>query len=105
MIGPPHREIHSPHRNPGLHHLSGEIDLELDSGEVVHLKSGDVLLNRGMIHTWVNKGPGGHGRHHDRRQARRGQRQGTGHRFSQLSRPAKRRQTMKIALMGAEALQ
>jgi uncharacterized cupin superfamily protein len=36
--------------------LSGEIDLELDSGEVAHLKSGDVLLNRGMIHTWVNKG-------------------------------------------------
>jgi hypothetical protein len=38
--------------------LSGEIDLELDSGEVAHLKSGDVLLNRGMIHTWVNKGSG-----------------------------------------------
>ncbi len=36
--------------------LSGEIDLELDSGEVAHLKSGDVLLNRGMIHTWVNNG-------------------------------------------------
>jgi len=36
--------------------LSGEIDLELDSGEVAHLKSDDVLLNRGMIHTWVNKG-------------------------------------------------
>jgi hypothetical protein len=36
--------------------LSGEIDLELDSGQVVHLKSGDVLLNRGMKHTWVNKG-------------------------------------------------
>jgi hypothetical protein len=36
--------------------LSGEIDLELDSGEVAHLKSGDVLLNRGMIHTCVNKG-------------------------------------------------
>ncbi len=36
--------------------LSGEIDLELDSGEVAHLKSSDVLLNRGMIHTWVNNG-------------------------------------------------
>ncbi len=36
--------------------LSGEIDLELDSGEVVHLKSGDVLLNRAGLHTWVNNG-------------------------------------------------
>src|SRR5260370_11272508 len=36
--------------------FSGEIDLELDSGQVVHLKSGDVLLNHGMLHTWVNKG-------------------------------------------------
>src|SRR6266849_7435066 len=36
--------------------LSGEIDLELDSGQVVHLKSGDVLVQRGMIHTWVNRG-------------------------------------------------
>src|SRR5260370_27603532 len=36
--------------------LSAEIALELDSGQVVHLKSGDVLLNRGMLHTWVNKG-------------------------------------------------
>src|SRR5260370_13441493 len=47
------------HRTETLDHitlLSGEIDLELDSGEVVHLKSGDVLLNRGMIHTWVNNG-------------------------------------------------
>jgi quercetin dioxygenase-like cupin family protein len=47
------------HRTETLDHitmLSGEIDLELDSGEVVHLKSGDVLLNRGMLHTWVNNG-------------------------------------------------
>jgi mannose-6-phosphate isomerase-like protein (cupin superfamily) len=36
--------------------LSGEADCELDSGEVVHLKPGDVLLQRGTIHTWVNKG-------------------------------------------------
>ena len=47
------------HRTETLDYIimpSGEIDLELDSGEVVHLKSGDVLLNRGMMHTWVNKG-------------------------------------------------
>jgi uncharacterized cupin superfamily protein len=36
--------------------LSGEIDLELDSGEVIHLKSGDVVVQRGTMHTWVNRG-------------------------------------------------
>ena len=36
--------------------LSGEIDLEFDSGEVVHLKPGDVVVQRGTMHTWVNRG-------------------------------------------------
>ncbi|MBI4205941.1 MAG: cupin domain-containing protein [Betaproteobacteria bacterium] len=36
--------------------LSGEIDLECDSGEVVHLKPGDVVVQRGTMHTWVNRG-------------------------------------------------
>ena len=36
--------------------LSGEIDLELDGDEVAHLKPGDVVVQRGTIHTWVNKG-------------------------------------------------
>ncbi|HZC81183.1 MAG TPA: cupin domain-containing protein [Nitrospiraceae bacterium] len=36
--------------------LSGEIDLEVDSGEVVHLKPGDIVVQRGTMHTWVNKG-------------------------------------------------
>ena len=36
--------------------LSGEIDLEFDSGEVVHLKVGDIVVQRGTRHTWVNKG-------------------------------------------------
>jgi uncharacterized cupin superfamily protein len=36
--------------------LSGEIDLEFDSGEVVHLKPGDIVVQRGTMHTWVNKG-------------------------------------------------
>jgi uncharacterized cupin superfamily protein len=36
--------------------LSGEIDMELDDGEVVHLKPGDVVVQRGTIHTWVNRG-------------------------------------------------
>src|SRR6202167_1977957 len=36
--------------------LSGEIDCELENGEAVHLKSGDIMIQRGTIHTWVNKG-------------------------------------------------
>jgi uncharacterized cupin superfamily protein len=36
--------------------LSGEVDCELEGGEVVHLKAGDVFINRGGLHTWVNKG-------------------------------------------------
>jgi mannose-6-phosphate isomerase-like protein (cupin superfamily) len=35
--------------------LSGEIDMEMDD-EVVHLKAGDVLVQRGTIHNWVNRG-------------------------------------------------
>ncbi|HJU20022.1 MAG TPA: cupin domain-containing protein [Stellaceae bacterium] len=35
--------------------LSGEIDMELDGGSV-HLKEGDVLVQRGTIHNWVNRG-------------------------------------------------
>ena len=37
--------------------LSGECDLEFDSGEVVHLKSRDVVIQRGTMHAWVNHGP------------------------------------------------
>jgi uncharacterized cupin superfamily protein len=36
--------------------LSGEIDLEVDGEDVVHLKTGDVLVQRGGMHTWLNKG-------------------------------------------------
>jgi quercetin dioxygenase-like cupin family protein len=35
--------------------ISGEIDMELDDS-VVHLKAGDVLVQRGTIHNWVNRG-------------------------------------------------
>ena len=35
--------------------ISGAIDMELD-GETVHLKAGDVMVQRGTIHNWVNKG-------------------------------------------------
>ena len=36
--------------------ISGEIDMELD-GSVVHLRAGDVMVQRGTIHNWVNRGP------------------------------------------------
>ena len=32
-----------------------EIDLELEGGEVVHLKTGDVVIMRGCTHAWVNR--------------------------------------------------
>lgn len=36
--------------------MSGEIDMALDDGVVVHLKAGDVLVQRGTIHNWINNG-------------------------------------------------
>lgn len=36
--------------------ISGEIDMELEEGDFVHLKAGDVLVQRGTIHNWVNTG-------------------------------------------------
>ena len=36
--------------------MSGEIDMELDDGVEVHLKSGDVMVQRGTIHNWINRG-------------------------------------------------
>jgi mannose-6-phosphate isomerase-like protein (cupin superfamily) len=53
-----------PPRHPGMHKtrsidyaivLSGEIDMLLDDSEV-HLKAGDVLVQRGTVHAWINKG-------------------------------------------------
>jgi mannose-6-phosphate isomerase-like protein (cupin superfamily) len=35
--------------------MSGEIDMELDDS-VVHLQAGDVLVQRGTIHNWINRG-------------------------------------------------
>ena len=46
------------HRTESLDYavvISGEIDMELDDS-VVHLKAGDVLVQRGTIHNWVNRG-------------------------------------------------
>jgi len=35
--------------------MSGEVNMELDDA-TVHLKAGDVLVQRGTIHNWVNRG-------------------------------------------------
>jgi quercetin dioxygenase-like cupin family protein len=35
--------------------MAGEIDMELDD-TTVHLKAGDVLVQRGTIHNWINRG-------------------------------------------------
>jgi mannose-6-phosphate isomerase-like protein (cupin superfamily) len=50
-------------RDPGMHRtrsvdyaviISGEIDMLLDDTEV-HMKAGDVLVQRGTNHAWVNR--------------------------------------------------
>ena len=55
---------HGGARHPGMHRtrsvdyaivLEGEIDMLLDEGEV-RLKAGDVLVQQGTNHAWVNRG-------------------------------------------------
>ncbi len=46
------------HRTDSLDYaviLSGEIDMDLD-GTNVHMKAGDVIVQRGTIHNWINRG-------------------------------------------------
>jgi len=35
--------------------LEGELDMELDGGQWVHLQAGDVVVQRGTNHAWENK--------------------------------------------------
>lgn len=45
------------HRTDSLDYavvISGEIDMDVDGVEV-HLKAGDVLVQRGTIHNWINR--------------------------------------------------
>ena len=53
-----------PPRHPAMHRtrsidyaivMSGEIDMLLDDSEI-HLKAGDVLVQQGTNHAWVNRG-------------------------------------------------
>ncbi len=56
----PRPEHHTKHQRPYAWRisygivLSGEIDLELDSGEV-HLTPGDIAVQRGTRHAWRNR--------------------------------------------------
>jgi mannose-6-phosphate isomerase-like protein (cupin superfamily) len=36
--------------------MAGEIDMDID-GVTVHLRQGDVMVQRGTIHNWSNRGP------------------------------------------------
>lgn len=36
--------------------LTGTCDLELDDGETVQLSAGDIVVQRGTMHAWVNHG-------------------------------------------------
>jgi quercetin dioxygenase-like cupin family protein len=57
--------IDFPPGNPGRMHrtetfdyvvvISGEIDMDMDDS-TVHLKAGDVMVQRGTNHAWVNRG-------------------------------------------------
>ena len=60
----PEGESREKPRDPGMHRtktidyalvLSGEIDMLLDDSEI-HLKPGDVLIQQGTNHAWVNRG-------------------------------------------------
>ena len=36
--------------------LSGECDLELDDGKTLRVRQGDIVVQRGTMHAWVNNG-------------------------------------------------
>ena len=52
--------VRSPmHRTSSLDYgiiLAGEVSLELDDGVVTDLRAGDVVVQRGTIHAWINRG-------------------------------------------------
>ena len=60
----PEGNPHGKPRNPAMHRtktidyaliMSGEIDMLLDDSEI-HVKAGDVVIQRGTNHAWVNRG-------------------------------------------------
>jgi len=50
---------HRMHRTDSVDYLivmKGEINMELDNGVEVNLKTGDVMVQKGTIHNWINRG-------------------------------------------------
>ena len=48
-----------PHGNEWIDYtiiVSGEIHMQLDEATEVQLKAGDVVVQRGTIHNWINRG-------------------------------------------------
>ena len=55
----PGNEMHGLHRTDTVDYvicIAGEIDMFLDDGEFVRLHAGDVVIQRGTYHAWVNRG-------------------------------------------------
>lgn len=47
------------HRTDSLDYaviISGEIDMELEPGNEVRVKAGDVIVQRGTVHNWIHRG-------------------------------------------------
>lgn len=47
------------HRTESLDYafvLAGDVDMEIDDGERVSLNAGDIVVQRGTNHSWINRG-------------------------------------------------
>ena len=55
----PGNTVHGMHRTDTVDYaicMSGEIDMYLDEKNFVTLRAGDVLIQRGTLHAWANRG-------------------------------------------------
>ena len=54
----PGNQLHGLHRTDTIDYvicMSGEIDMEMDDS-TVRMKAGDVMIQRGTNHGWINRG-------------------------------------------------
>ena len=59
MEFPPNNSIHGLHRCDTVDYaicISGEIDMFLNDGDFITMRPGDVLIQRGTLHAWANRG-------------------------------------------------
>lgn len=55
----PSEQAGMPHRTDTIDYVictAGEVEMQLDDA-TIHLKSGDILVQRGTTHAWINRGP------------------------------------------------